>query len=273
MLSSVALFRHNILIGLLVVALGATLVLFLLERTAHQLLKRENRDRNMMIALLSHRLRSPLSSIKWHVEMLLDSGFGKLQIAQLELLNQVNHSIGDAIGVLNTFLETSRIEQGNAMADPISIDLWKEVDTTVQNLQRSAKTKHKIVCMRGDKRVMVLMDKFALLMMLEVLLHNAFTYTPEDGTVTVRAREEENVVLLSVTDTGIGIAPEDQAQVFRKFFRGKRAKELDTTGNGLGLYLVKEILERTGGFIRCESVPGKGATFTLGLPNARTAKT
>jgi signal transduction histidine kinase len=270
-LSSVPVQMEDLLIGLLVVALAASAVLLAMQAIAHKRLRRETRDRNMMIALLSHRLRSPLSSIKWHVEMLLDSGFGKLQIAQLELLNQVNHSIGDAIGVLNTFLEASRIEQAKATSAPMSIDVWQAVDTTIANLQHSAKTAHKIVRTGAGKRVTVLMDKFAFLMILEVLLHNAFVYTPQDGTVTVAVREKGATVEISVADTGVGIPPEERAQVFEKFFRGKRAKELDTNGNGLGLYLAKEILEQVGGSIVCDSAPGRGTIFTITLPNAKTA--
>ncbi|MDB4978437.1 MAG: sensor signal transduction histidine kinase [Candidatus Peribacteria bacterium] len=259
----------DITLILFAIVIGFLLVVVAIERSAHQRLKRESVDNNMMVALLSHRLRTPLGSIKWHVEMLLDSNFGKLQISQLELLNQINHGIGDAIGILNVFLESARIERGAISANSKSVDLWKAVDTTVSNLEKTMKKKHTVIReFDTSKLTIVQMDPLLLHMILEVILHNAILYTPENGTITIASKEQAHSIVLSVRDTGIGMTADEQKHLFSKFFRAKKAQAIDTNGNGLGLYLVKEVLLHAGGSIRCESEANAGSCFIIEFPSA-----
>jgi two-component system sensor histidine kinase VicK len=254
----------------LLAALSVLLIaVFLFEYIAYQRLMRENRDRKMMVALLSHRLRTPLTSMKWYLEMLLDSDFGKLQIAQLELLNHLNMSATDAIGILNTFLETSRIERNHNGSDKaIAVDIENAANMTVANLKTTIMDRKQTIDVHAAApHITALANPLTVHMILEVLLHNAMKYTPDGGKITVDIGKSDKVVSISVWDSGISISKEDQKRLFTKFFRGKGAIAIDTNGNGLGLYLVKDMLKEIGGTIHAESNEGQGARFIVEIPN------
>ena len=252
---------------------GLVYLVFLLGAAwaAKHRLNKENSDRTMMVALLSHRLRTPLTSIKWYLEMLLDNDYGKLQIAQIELVNHLNMSVNDAISILNTFLESSRVERGIIGSKTLSIDVADTLRTVVASVATLASDKKQTIKVDTEQnRMVALLNPFVLNMLLEVLLHNAITYTPNGGTITVTAKEEGKNIMVSVQDTGIGMTKEELSHLFTKFYRGKQAMEVDTTGNGLGLYLVKDVLKQIGGSVRVTSEPGKGSCFIIEMPNAQT---
>ncbi len=254
--------------SLLAVICIVLVAVFVFEYIAYRRLMRENRDRKMMVALLSHRLRTPLTSMKWYLEMLLDSDFGKLQIAQLELLNHLNLSATDAIGILNTFLETSRIERGNSTQKAISVDIENAVNMTISNLRSTIQDRHQTVEIRAQApHITVLVNPLTVHMILEVMIHNAMKYTPDGGRIAIDIGKNEKVVSISVWDSGISISKEEQSHLFTKFFRGKGAIAMDTNGNGLGLYLVRDMLKEIGGTIRAESEEGQGARFVVEIPN------
>lgn len=258
--------------SLLAILFLLLIAVFVFEYVAYQRLMRENKDRKMMVALLSHRLRTPLTSMKWYLEMLLDSDFGKLQIAQLELLNHLNLSATDAIGILNTFLETSRIERSNSTQKAISVDIENAVNMTVSNLRSTIQDRHQSIEIRAQApHITVLVNPLTVHMILEVLLHNAMKYTPDGGKIAVDIGKNEKIVSISVWDSGISISKDEQKHLFTKFFRGKGAIAIDTNGNGLGLYLVKDMLKEIGGTIHAESEEGNGARFIVEIPNLDTA--
>src|SRR3989338_5286049 len=108
--------------------------LVLSERHKIRLLRDQGKEHDTMVALLSHRLRTPLTSIKWYTELLLNQEFGKLQIAQMELLNKVNTAIGDSITILNKFLETAQIERGEFVYKPSAIDVQEHLQRVIDSV-------------------------------------------------------------------------------------------------------------------------------------------
>ncbi len=234
--------------------------------------QREKRERSTMVALLSHRLRSPLSAIKWNTELLLNQEIGKLQIAQMELINKMSISIADAIHVLNTFLEASRIERGDITTVPVALDLMECLPRIMDSYKSLMEEKKQTVDLQKyDERIIVFMDPLVLHTIIEVVFHNAILYTPNNGKIRVSVDDgwkKGKKVMLRITDTGIGIAPADMKNLFTKFFRSRDAKIISTMGNGLGIYLVKQMLQTIGGSITCTSELHKGTTFTIGLPKA-----
>lgn len=236
-------------------------------------LREKDRERNMMVALLSHRLRTPLTSIKWHTELLLNQEFGKLRIAQLELLDKVNSGISDAIQVLNTFLEVSRIERGDIAVKAVSIDVWDNIESVLASLERPIKEKNYIVKYKKSvDHVVVSMNPLAFHTVLEVILENAISYTPSGGTITIEVEESRDQVIIRVIDTGIGMSPMEQKRLFSKFFRTDKAKVMLTTGNGLGLYFAKQVLDDIHGTIACISQQGVGSTFFVNLPKEKKSE-
>lgn len=234
--------------------------------------KHEERERSTMVALLSHRLRGPLSAIKWNTELLLNQDMGKLQIAQMELINKMSLSIADAITVLNTFLEASRIERGELTTAPVALDLLEYLPRIMESYRGLLdEKKQTIELTKPQERILVFMDPLILHTIVEVVLHNAILYTPNGGSLRVSIDsplKTQRKVLLHIADTGIGMSPDDMKNLFTKFFRSQDAKKLSTMGNGLGLYLVKQMLKTIGGSISCTSELRKGTVVTIGLPKA-----
>lgn len=236
-----------------------------------RLWRKEKQERGTMVALLTHRLRSPLTAIKWNTELLLDKELGALADEQKELIVKMNTSIVDAIHVLNTFLETSRIERGEITGSPVSVDLIEYLPHIIDSYRGLLKEKKQTLDLeKNDRRILVFMDPLVLHTVVEVILHNAILYTPEGGVIRIKVDENSagKKVLLKISDSGMGISLEDQKKLFTKFFRSSGAKTVSTTGNGLGLYLVKQMLQSIHGSIVCTSELGKGTTFSIGLPRA-----
>ncbi len=237
----------------------------LLQRTTHQ-----NKDSGATIALLSHRLRTPLTSAKWYVELLLKEEFGTLKIAQLEFLDKVHHGIVDAIDVLNRFLEVSRVESGRIVAQPIAVDVREAVEEVIRSMQLLIEEKHHTVTLRMPRgHLVAFFNPLMCHAVIEGVVANAVAYTPPGGHISIVVRaSSRGGIAVEVTDTGIGITKRDMPRVFTKFFRADNAKELLTTGNGLGLYMVRRILLSAGGRVHCSSRLGKGSTFTVVLPTS-----
>lgn len=250
--------------------LMVSMLLFQLQKTKN--MKKEEHERSTMVALISHRLRGPLSAIKWDTELLLNQELGKLQISQMELLNKMSDSVADAIGVLNTFLEASRIERGKMETTPLALDLMEYLPRIIQTYKPLLDEKKQVLVLpKPTQRILVYMNPLILHTIVEVVVHNAILYTPVGGKITLSIDEnnpESKHVMLSITDYGIGMSPDDLQKLFTKFFRSHDALMISTTGNGLGLYLVKQMLQSIGGTITCTSQVKKGTTFTIGLPRA-----
>ena len=248
--------------------LMVSMLLFQIQKTKH--MKKEALEHTTMVALLSHRLRTPLTAIKWGTGLLLDQGLGKLQISQMELLDKMSVSVADAIAVLNTFLEASRIERGKMETTPVALDLMEYLPRIISTYQSLLEEKKQSIALpKNDKRILVYINPLVLHTIVEVVIHNALLYTPEGGKINIAIDESHpKHVMLSVTDFGIGISPNDMKKLFTKFFRSHDALIVSTTGNGLGLYLVKKMLDTIGGTITCTSEVHKGSTFTIGLPKA-----
>lgn len=256
----------------LLASLCFLLGLFFSERRKLAILREQDREHDTMVALLSHRLRTPLTSIKWYTELLLNQEFGKLQIAQMELLNKVNTAISDSVNILNKFLETSQIERGDFVYKPSAIDVHEHLTRVLNSVKDRVEQKQQSVTVDpASGRLVAYINPLVFHIILEVLVSNAVNYTPANGKIMIRLVEDGNDIRIAVEDNGIGMTPDEQKHLFTKFFRSDRSKTMYTSGNGLGLYLVKQILEQTGGTIRCDSVSQKGTTFTITIPGARNA--
>ncbi len=256
----------SFVILLLAASLVVLCIALLHLRHKNRLLRLRGDERTTMVALLSHRLRSPLSAIKWNTDLLLEQDFGTLQPTQLEMVRDVSAGIDNAISVLNTFLSASQAERGLAMS-PVKIDLQEQLDVIVDSLRIEIKKKHiDFTYRRLPQRITVFIDPMVLHTVIEVIVRNAITYTPDGGAVMLTVDDTQPMVTVRVTDSGIGISVTDQLKLFTKFYRSKRAQQMSTTGNGLGLYLAKHMLDMIGGSISCDSREGTGTTMAIRIP-------
>jgi signal transduction histidine kinase len=229
-----------------------------------------NKHKSEFLANMSHELRTPLNAIIGFSEALIDRLFGELNEKQAEYLKDIHESGRHLLSLINDILDLSKIEAGRMELDVSTFDLPAALSNAI-TLVRERAQRHAIdLALEVDKSLRAFSGderKFKQIML--NLLSNAVKFTPDGGRVAVSARKDTTHVEISVQDTGIGIAPEDQAAVFEEFRQVGRDHMRKAEGTGLGLTLVKRFVELHGGEIRLQSEPGKGSTFSFSLPLAR----
>jgi signal transduction histidine kinase len=226
-----------------------------------------NQHKSDFLANMSHELRTPLNAIIGFSEALIDRMFGELNEKQAEYLKDIHESGRHLLSLINDILDLSKIEAGRMELDVSTFDLPSALSNAI-TLVRERAQRHAIdLALEVDKSLGAFSGderKFKQIML--NLLSNAVKFTPDGGRIAVCARKDTTHVEISVQDTGIGIAPEDQAAVFEEFRQVGRDRLKKAEGTGLGLALTKRFVELHGGEIRLESTPGKGSTFTVSLP-------
>jgi PAS domain S-box-containing protein len=247
---------------------------------------RENeldRAKSEFVSLASHQLRTPLSAIGWYSEMLLNGDAGKLTKSQQEHVTEIYEGNQRMVELVNSLLDVSRLELGKLQNDATPTSIIDIAHSLHLELTPSVKAKGVTLTMNVDQKMpKVTADPKLLRMIVQNLLSNAVKYTPEKGSVTLtlhaatsEAAELRNVnlkhpldkyVFLKVTDTGYGIPASQHSKIFQKMFRADNVRALDVEGTGLGLYIVREVVQKLGGKIWFESKEGKGTTFYVILP-------
>lgn len=227
------------------------------------------------VSIASHQLRTPLSSVSWYVEMLLAGDTGELNIAQKKYLGEVYNGNQRMVKLVNDLLNVSRLELGTFIINPEPINIV-ELAQSVAGEQKPQIDQKKITfSLVLEKNIPeISADPKLLRMVAQNLLSNAVKYTPEKGKVKLSLYfdDKKKAIILEVSDSGYGIPKNQRDKIFTKFFRADNAREKDTEGAGLGLYIAKSIIDRTGGVVRFESKENVGTTFHVTLPLAGMQK-
>ena len=229
-------------------------------------LETASRHKSEFLANMSHELRTPLNAIIGFSEVLSERMFGDINEKQAEYLRDILESGQHLLSLINDILDLSKIEAGRMELEPADFDLPSAIDNTLSLVRERAHRRGITLDRTLDERLgMIHADERKVKQVLLNLLSNALKFTPEGGRIHVRADAHQGDAEISVTDTGIGISPEDQAAVFEEFRQvGAAAKKVE--GTGLGLAISRKFIELHGGSIRVESQSGKGSTFTFTLP-------
>lgn len=230
-----------------------------------------DRMKSEFISLASHQLRTPLSAIKTYSHMLVDGYMGEVTLAQKKSLRTIISATNRMNELISTLLNITRIESGTIAVTPKLLEMNRVVEEVIKEISLMAADKSIDLTMQcsGKADLTVKTDTLILKEIITNLISNAIKYTPDEGKVTVTVRAHAKTIQVSVKDNGWGIPKYAQDQIFSKFFRAHNIVKRETTGTGLGLYLVKGLLDRLGGTIWFESEEGKGTTFTFSLPQSK----
>lgn len=227
------------------------------------------RLKNEFVSITAHQLRTPLSSIKWVLKMLLEGDLGMISKEQRNYLEKTYKDNERIIRLVNDLLNVTRIEEGRLiykLEKENIVNLLKEV---IESFKESGIAKNKNLKSEFIKEeIIVQVDKEKFILALQNLIGNAFCYTVPGGNIEVRVKplKDFNNVLISIKDDGIGIPVDQQKRVFSRFFRASNAVKYETDGTGLGLFIAKNIIESHKGKIWFESKENEGSTFYFVLP-------
>jgi signal transduction histidine kinase len=232
-------------------------------------LEAASRHKSEFLANMSHELRTPLNAILGFSEVLTERMFGELNEKQDEYLKDIYAAGQHLLSLINDILDLSKIEAGRMELEPTDFHLPAAIDNALTLVRERAGRRGITLGREIDDRLgMIRGDERKVKQILLNLLSNALKFTPEGGRVDIRAALNEGLVQVSVADTGVGIAPEDQEAVFEEFRQvGTADKKVE--GTGLGLALSRKFTELHGGRIWMKSQVGQGATFTFTLPVCR----
>jgi len=231
--------------------------------------KAANEAKSEFVSMVSHELKIPMTSIKGYARLLQMGSGGEITEKQRSFLDIITSSVDRMDALVQDLLDISRIETGRLKLDLQPIHLSAVVDEVVRLLRHEFQARQQNLLVDVPPTLPTIRaDRTRLAQVLTNLLGNAYKYTPDGGSISVRAEVQDGIVLCSVADTGIGISPQDQKNLFQKFFRADDEFVREAGGTGLGLAIAKSIVELQGGEIWAESELGQGSVFNLTVPIA-----
>jgi signal transduction histidine kinase len=217
-----------------------------LDVNKHRELQRAKTD---FVALASHQLRTPLSIIKWYVDFLLCGDAGALSSDQERYLRQIYLSNERLIELVNALLDVSRIDVGTFAIEPEPMDIVERAESALARFLPEIKAKSIVLIKDYDDFEPINLDPRLTKTVFENILSNSVKYTPSGGTIKVSVKKTDRDAFIRISDSGCGIPREEQPRMFTKLFRADNAKRIESIGTGLGLYIAKAIIEKSGGKI------------------------
>jgi signal transduction histidine kinase len=255
-------------VALLVILLAAVLlVLAFVVTKSFEKLAEANRMKSEFVSVVSHQLRSPLSNLRWVIEILMSGRIGKIEEDQIEYFKILRENCGRMRDLVSNLLTVSRIDTATLPIKNAEFSFSDLVREIVKRSEIFAKASNVILEVNCESNPLnVIADSSQTSLVVDNLLDNAIKYTKDKGTVKINVKEKGKNLYFEITDSGVGIPQEDQKYIFQKFFRSQNAAKHQTQGSGLGLYIAKAIIEKTGGKIGFKSQEGVGSTFWFTLP-------
>ncbi len=257
----------------LVTALGRFLVteLTIIQRRQQEFqveqLRQLDKLKDEFVFIIAHELRSPITAIRGYLELITTDPKIKLSPNLKSLLQKSFTTSSKIATIIGLLLEVARIETGKIRFYFQKIDLQEAINFALHDLKHQIEQKDIDLTIEVPKETLVLVDKERLEEVLNILIENATEFTPEFGKIFIRSHSTEKQVLLTISDTGVGVPEDMKGKIFDKLYtENSKTGEVKVKGYGIGLYVSKQLMTRLGGDITVESIVGKGTSFTLYLP-------
>lgn len=259
--------EYFVLIASIIVVIALLFRHFRLVGYADLLKKQKEVNQTMtdFLSVATHELKAPMTVIKGYVSTVIDGDYGAIADKIQEPLRMVMEQTERLNSMVLDLLNVSRIEQGRISFDMQQVDVSKTVDLLVEQYTKIAQEKGlTIVYEKPEQPVMLFADAGRVQEIITNLVDNAVKYS-QKGTVIVRHEFKGNMVATKVRDTGIGMSSEERSRLFQRFYRVKNEQTKTISGTGLGLWIIKQYIEKMGGSIEVDSLPGEGSEFTVWL--------
>jgi len=236
-------------------------------RSSNVKLRDLDKAKDEFVGMASHQLRTPLTSVKGYISMVLEGDAGEITATQRQFLDEAFASSERMVHLIEDFLNVSRIQTGKFIVDKRAVDLSKVIEQEIEGLQPSAESRNLKFAYNPPKDFPKLnVDEGKIRQVIMNFADNALYYSHEDTSIAISLSVKGGDAVFTVKDSGIGVPTEEQDHLFSKFYRASNAKKQRPDGTGVGLYLAKEVIDAHGGKVIFESVEGKGSTFGFSLP-------
>jgi signal transduction histidine kinase len=239
-------------------------------RRTNEKLRALDEAKDEFISMASHQLRTPLTSVKGYVSMVLEGDAGPLNEMQRKLLEQSFISSQRMVYLIADLLNVSRLKTGKFVIEPKVTHLPDVVESEVNQLLETAQGRQlQLIYEKPAHFPQLWMDETKIRQVIMNFIDNAIYYTPAGGHINVSLFESEESIAFTVTDDGIGVPRHDQHHLFTKFYRAGNARKARPDGTGLGLFMAKKVIVAQGGALIFHSAEGKGSTFGFTFPKAK----
>ncbi|HWK08966.1 MAG TPA: ATP-binding protein [Vicinamibacterales bacterium] len=228
--------------------------------------KNAERMKSDFVSFVSHQLRTPLAGMNWMLELAADSD--GVPATTCEYIAEARASGARLVTLVNDLLDIARLESGRAVAAPERVALGDLTRSVLQEMSALIAERRHTVQVQETCVTHAWVDAQLARQAITNLLSNAVKYTPAGGRIDISLRQQSGIVQWSVADSGVGIPRAAQARLFERFYRAENALAMEVEGTGLGLHLVRLVVEQAGGRVWCESEAGRGAEFSFTLPAA-----
>lgn len=236
-------------------------------RQSNNQLQRLDAAKDEFVSMASHQLRTPLTSVKGYISMVLEGDVGKITDEQRQLLEEAFTSSERMVHLIGDFLNVSRLQTGKFIIDAHPVDLAKVAKQEVESIRQIAATHGMTVTYSSPSRFPELyIDENKIRQVIMNFMDNAIYYSPDSQEIKVMLSIEEGDAVLRVIDKGMGVPEDAQKKLFTKFFRAENARRQRPDGTGIGLYLAHKVIDGHGGRLVFESKEGEGSTFGFRLP-------
>ncbi len=242
-----------------------------LQKT-NEKLKALDEAKDEFISMASHQLRTPLTSVKGYLSMVIEGDAGKITAGQRKLLDQAFNSSQRMVYLIADLLNVSRLRTGKFVIEAIPTNLADVVEGEVSQLVETAKARSlELKYKKPAKFTSLLLDETKIRQVVMNFVDNAIYYTPAGGHIVVAVRETPEIVEFTVTDDGLGVPKHEQPHLFTKFYRAGNARSARPDGTGLGLFMAKKVVIAQGGSLIFKSAEGKGSTFGFVFSKSKLA--